>query len=226
MWSNIANNPSFTDLQVALYLLGAFGWVTAYILVLRKVMREEWVEFPAFIVAGNIAWEILWGFVLDLSFGGNFLLYLWRGGIILDAVMFYAIFQYGKHQYKMPFILKNYKILLVGIFISFGFMIYFYATGGYDLAMGFNSGMVLQIIHSVGCLLLFLNHSERRFSFSIGLARTIATDAFFFAYILLYREPQYFAITMCVIVLIVDIYYLYAVAKRNKEFDAREALAA
>lgn len=225
MWSQIANNPAFSDLQVALYLLGAFGWCASYILVIRKIIKEKWVEFPAFVIAGNIAWELLWGFFLDLSFGGMFLQYVWRGGFLMDVFMFYAIFRYGNKQYHMPFIHKNYHLLLVGVFFSFLFMVYFYAKHSYDLAMGFNSGMILNIIHSVGCLLLFLNHPKRRFSFWIGFTRVLATDVFFFAYILLYDIPQYFTITMCVIVAIIDFYYLYAVAKRNRQFNGKQTLA-
>ena len=217
MWEQIFNNPDFTKTQIIFYFLGAFGWWASYILVIRKIIREKWVEFPAFVIAANVAWEFLWGFIFDLHFGGIFLQYVWRGGFVMDAFMLYAIFRYGKSQYKTPFIRKNYHFLVAAAFVVFFLMIYFYVTQGYDLAMGFNSGMLLNMIHSFGCVLLFWDHPQRRFSTSIGITRFLGTNVFLFAYMVLYREPQYFTLTMLTITFIVDLFYIAEVIKRNRK---------
>lgn len=217
MWEQIFNNPDFSNTQIIFYFLGALAWFASYILVVRKIVKEKWVEFPAFVIAGNVAWEFLWGFVFDLSFGGMFLQYVWRGGFLLDVFMLYAIYRYGKKQYNMEFIQKNYSILVTGVFIAMMTMLYLYVEHGYDIAMGFNSGMILNIIHSVGCVLLLLNHPERKFSFGIGITRFMGTNVFFFAYLLFYNEVQYFSISMIIISIIVDVFYLSEIIKRNKK---------
>jgi hypothetical protein len=217
MLDQIFNNPDFSRLQIIFYFLGALGWFASYILVVRKIIREKWVEFPAFVIAGNVAWELLWGFVFDLSFGGMFLQYVWRGGFLLDVFMLYSIYRYGKTQYRMEFIRRNYAFLVTAVFISMLTMLYFYVDHGYDIAMGFNSGMILNIIHSAGCLLLLLNHPERKFSLWIGIFRFLGTNVFFFAYLMFYRETQYFSISMIVISIVIDTYYLSEVYKRNKK---------
>jgi len=216
MWTQIFNNPDFTNTQIILYFLGAFGWWASYLLVIRKIVKEKWVEFPAFVIAANVAWEFLWGFVFDLHFGGIMLQYVWRGGFLLDAFMLYAVYKYGKSQYKTEFIRKNYNLLVTGSLIAFFALIYFYVDHGYDLAMGFNSGMILNIMHSIGCILMFYDHPKRKFSTWIGITRFLGTNVFLFGYLLLYREPQYFTITMLIITFIVDLYYISEVVKRNR----------
>jgi hypothetical protein len=217
MLEQIFNNPDFTKTQIIFYFLGAFGWWASYLLVIRKIIKDKWVEFPAFVIAANVAWEFLWGFVFELHFGGIFLQYVWRGGFLLDAFMLYAIYRYGKSQYKTAFIRKNYVFLVTATFIAFLALIYFYVERGYDIAMGFNSGMLLNMIHSIGCVLLFWDHPKRKFSAWIGITRFLGTNVFLFAYLLLYREPQYFTITMLVITFTIDIFYITEVIKRNKK---------
>lgn len=223
MFEQIFNNPDFTNLQIIFYFLGAFGWWASYILVIRKIIKEKWVEFPAFVIAANVAWEFLWGFVFELHFGGIFLTYVWRGGFLMDAFMLYAVYRYGKNQYKMEFIRKNYAFLVTAAFVAFFALIYFYVDRGYDIAMGFNSGMMLNLMHSIGCLLLFYNHPERKFSTWIGITRFLGTNIFLFAYLLMYRHPQYFTITMLVITFITDIYYISEVIKRNRRMQTATA---
>ena len=215
--SSIFNNPDFTNIQIIFYFLGAFGWWASYILVIRKIIKDKWVEFPAFVIAANVAWEFLWGFIFDLSFGGIMLQYVWRGGFLLDAFMLYMVYKYGKSQYKTTFIRDNYYFLLTGALVSFFFLIYFYVRHGYDLAMGFNSGMILNLIHSIGCLLLFYDHPKRKFSEWIGITRFLGTNVFLFIYMLMYREPQYFTITMLTMTFIIDLYYISQVIKRNRQ---------
>jgi len=219
MLEQIFNNPEFSNLQIILYFLGAFAWFASYILVIRKIIKKKWVEFPAFVIAGNVAWEFLWGFVFDLSFGGIFLQYVWRLGFLLDVFMLYAVYRYAKSQYKTVFIRKNYYFLVSAVFISMIALLYFYVEHGYDIAMGFNSGMILNIICSIGCVLLLWDHPKRQFSFWIGFTRFLGTNVFFFAYLLLYTETQYFSITMIIISIIVDTYYRSEVLRRNKKLE-------
>ena len=223
MMSAIFNNPNFTQPQIIFYFLGAFAWCACYLLIIRKIIKEKWVEFPAFVIAANVAWEFLWGFVFELSFGGIFLTYLWRGGFLLDVVMLYFVFKYGKQQYKTEFIRKNYSFLVSATLVAFLALIYFFVDHGYDLAMGFNSGMILNIILSVGCVLLFYNHPDRKFSVWIGIMKFVASDIFLFIYLLYYRETQYFSITMLAICFIIDLYYIYAAAQRNKKLELAPA---
>jgi len=216
MLDQIFNNPDFSNAQIIIYFLGAFGWFISYMLVIRKIRLEKWVEFPAWAIAGNVGWEFLWGFVFELSFGGIFLQYLWRGGLLLDIYMLYAVYKYGKSQYNMEFIKKNFHLLVTGVLVSMTLLIYFFVEHGYDLEMGFNSGMILNLIHSIGCLMLFYEHPKRQFSAWIGISRFFGSSIFFFIYMLMYTPVQYFSITMLSITFIIDLYYIVQVIKRNK----------
>src|SRR6185436_6366379 len=63
------NTTDFTAFQLALFGVGCFGWVIAYVGVAVMFRKRKYVEIPAAAVAANIAWEFVWGFIYGSNMG-------------------------------------------------------------------------------------------------------------------------------------------------------------
>jgi hypothetical protein len=211
----IGTNETYTHVEVIIYLLGAFSWFLSYALVVRKILLEKFVEYPILAITANVVWEVLWGFVFELAFGGHILLVLWRLGTFLDIFMFYSVLRYGKVQVSVEFVRQNYIFVMLFAAACSGFIIYTFVKTGYDLPMGINSGMILNLMMAVLSLFLFWQMPERKFSFWIGFWRFLGTDVFFTIYIFILYPNLSFPITLCVINILLDGLYLVLVYRRR-----------
>ena len=214
---SLFTSDKYTILQLSMYYLGASAWLITYMLVIRKILKEKFVEFPAIVICANVAWELLWGFAFKLDFGGPILLWAWRAGFIMDAFMLFATLKYGSSQTTIPFIKKKFKTIMSTAFLCFGVIIYFYVKEGYDLPMGFNSGMILNLLMSALCIILVLRLHDRKFSRAIAWGKFLASSVFLNAYIWLIPGPFNMSRVLCVICFFLDIYYIYLVYTRVKE---------
>lgn len=211
------HNPRYSDLALYSYYLGALFWLITYALVIIRIVKGKFLEFPAIVIAANVAWELLWGFVFELSFGGPILQYSWRFGFLMDAFMLYTALKYAKSQIDIPDLFKWIKLIVISFFLfSFGFL-YFYVKEGFDLPMGFNSGMLLNVFMSVLCILFLLRRPNHQFSIWIAISRFIATDVFFTIYIYNVDQPVWFAIFLCWTCVVLDSIYIYLVASRRRK---------
>ncbi|MBX7109144.1 MAG: hypothetical protein K1X61_10900 [Chitinophagales bacterium] len=216
MVHSLFTSDNYTFFELLMYYLGATFWVITYILVVRKIIVYKSVEFPVIVICANVPWEFLWGFVFKLDFGGPYLLWFWRFGNFLDMFMLYSALRYGAAQFSSALVQKHFRPFALGAVAMFAILNYFYTKAGYDLAMGFNSAMILNVLQSALCIQMVLNLPNQKFSFSIGLARMIATDVCFTAYIVSHSPQAYFPIAMCIICFILDGFYLYLVNRQNK----------
>lgn len=216
---SLFTSDKYTVLQLSMYYLGAAAWLTTYMLVIRKIIKEKFVEFPAIVICANVSWELLWGFAFKLDFGGPVLLWAWRAGFFMDAFMLFATIKYGASQATIPLIKKHFKAIMSIAFLCFGVIIYFYVKEGYDLPMGFNSGMLLNLLMSTLCIILILRLHERKFSSAIAWGKFLASSVFLNAYIWLVPGPFNMSRALCVICFFLDIYYIYLVKNRKREFE-------
>jgi hypothetical protein len=179
------------------------------------------MEFPVVAVMANISWELLWGFVFKLDFGGAPLLYLWRAGTMLDAVILYGCIRYGRYESTIPVSKRAWPFLMVGGVLLWGVLNYSFTKQGYDLPMGFNSGMILNLMMSALCILLVLRNPAKEYSLAVAILRTAATDILFMAYIMMVNPAAHFAITLGTICLALDLYYIYLlISLKNKRRKA------
>jgi len=216
MLEQLIGTTEFSPLQVGIYYCGAISWFISYILVVRRIIREKFIDYPVLAITANVVWEVLWGFAFELSFGGNYLLTLWRLGTFLDIFMFYSVLRYGKIQVSVAFLQKNYVPTMIFAAIVSTICIYTYVKTGYDLPMGINSGMILNLLMAVLSILLLWQLPNQKFSFWVGFWRFLGTDVFFTIYIFDIYSDLLFPVVLCVINFGLDTFYLYLVYQRNR----------
>ena len=217
MFEELLTSDKYSSFQIGMYYLGAICWFLSYVVVLRRAFKLKFIEFPIMAVSANVIWEFIWGFLFELDFGGNYLLTLWRMGFGLDVLIFYTVLKYGKIQVSTPQITKYYVPIMLFASLCSGVLIYTYKVSGYDLPMGINSGMILNVMMSALAILLIWQLQDKEFSFWAGFLRFLGTDVFFFIYIVSVYPTLSFPVAMCVICFILDFYYLYLTIRRKKE---------
>jgi len=211
------NDYGYTPFQITMYLIGGACWFVSYsIVVHRVVFKDGFLEYPIMSVTANVIWEFLWGFVIGLQFGGVYLLTLWRVVFALDVFMFYTVLTKGKVQVSLPIIRKYYVPIMLIAITFWGAMIYSFYQSGADLPMGYNSGMILNVMMSTLCLLLFFKFPDKKFSFWAGFFRAIATDIFYTIYIADRSPDLWFPLITGFVSFVLDTLYVVLVYKRNK----------
>ena len=147
IWQQLISDPTgtYTPTEMYLYYAGAAAWLVTYALVIRKIIKEKFVEFPALIIAANVSWELLGGFVLgypsivqsgigwpDLPehaqtpvvFGGPILLWAWRAGSLMDVFMLISCLRYGAKQTSEEWLKKIWKPMILIGFCCFAAILY------------------------------------------------------------------------------------------------------
>jgi hypothetical protein len=207
----------YPDYALYAYYMGALFWIITYAMVIYRIVKHKFLEFPAIVIAANVSWELLWGFVFNFAFGGPILQYAWRLGFFLDVFMLYSAFRFAKDQVDIPHLKEWMKFTVPAVFLFFLGAIYFYVIEGFDLPMGFNSGMFLNLFMGVLCLLFLLRRPNYPFSLWIGIGRFIATDVFFTIYIYNVRQHVYLSIYLCWTCIVVDLIYIIALLHFRKK---------
>lgn len=231
--------PEWPTAAVAWYYGGAFFWLLTYVLIIRRIIKYKTVELPGIVIAGNVAWEIVGGFLIyktgsDLAFGGTILLWAWRAGAIMDAYMLIAVYRFGKKQEIYAWMQKNYFLIITFAFLGAGAMTYTFYQSHYDLAMLYNSGIILNVVMSAWCIGLFMRLKDFDFSPTIAWTKALATSVCFT--IFLYLAPvellpqtgaelpnKWFPSVVAAVTVPLDLIFIVLVTKRRK---ARKAAAA
>lgn len=222
MWHDLIHSDTYPLSAMIFYYLGAVAWLTTYVMIVRRIFKDKFVEFPVIVVAGNVSWEIIGGFIIypPLPFGGELLLYGWRAGVILDAIILYGVFKYGHKQWNHPLLQKYHALITTIAFFGLGALTYTYYTAGYDLPMMFNSGMLLNLVMSVLCINLFLLKPDYRFSPYIAWGKFLASSVFFMIYLFIVKPDAYFSVVLGVLCFILDITYIVMATKRWRAMAA------
>lgn len=216
MIDQFLHNSRYSDLALYAYYFGALFWLITYVLVIVRIVKFKSLEFPAVVIAANVAWELLWGFVFKFSFGGPILQYSWRFGFLMDAFMLYSAFRFAKSQVDIPALQKYIKPIVALVFLFSLALIYLFAIERFDLPMGFNSGMLLNVFMSVLCILYLLRRPNFQFSLWIGISRFIATDIFFTIYVYNVNQNMWFSMLLCWTCFALDLTYIYLVYQQRK----------
>lgn len=216
MIEQFLHNPRYSDLALYSYYFGALFWLLTYVLVIVRIVKDKFLEFPAIVIAANVAWELLWGFVFNFSFGGPILQYSWRFGFVMDAFMLYTAFRFAKSQVDIQSLQKYMKPITALVFLFSLAAIYLFAIGRFDLPMGFNSGMLLNLMMSILCLLFLLRRPDYPFSVWIGILRFIATDIFFVIYAYNVDQHMWLSKLLCWTCFALDFTYIVLAYQRRK----------
>lgn len=138
-----------------LTMLGNVLWIIAYVGIVAKCFKQKTYGVPIASAALNIAWEALFSTIFKSP------VFLWWisavGWLIIDIIIVYQIFRYGRSDQRVPELRKHYYLILIGIFgsclgLMYTFVIYFNDT------LGFTSAFVINFVMST----LFVTFLWRR----------------------------------------------------------------
>ncbi len=214
-WINL---EKYTPAQLILFAIAALFWVLTYVLVIREAFKQKYVGIPIAAVAANFAWEILWSVVFKTDMG---LLFEWgyRIWCILDIVIVYLLFQYGYKQIDNENQRKGFKPFFVFGVLSWMAGIYFF-TKQYGDPIGANTAYLVNANMSA-LFILLLQRQPQQIAIALRydvawykMLGTALTSVFcFWVY-----PYQYFMLSMTVVTFILDITYIYLIAKYRKEY--------
>lgn len=215
---SLFNLKEYTAPQLALYALGAYLWVVAYLIYVRNGFKYQVVEMPAFAAAGNIGWELNWAlfFTTDL---GPLCVWAHKAWFILDLVIFYLLLRHGHKQTDLPWIKRYWSPLVVFVFICSAVFYGTFVKQGFDVGSTIQSAYICQLpISFLYIPLLLRQTSLDGWSWWAGWARTLGTGVIgVFAFM---RYPELpFLLGMAVIATVVDLFYMYLLTRRLKELS-------
>lgn len=219
------NRALYPPLQV-LFLAGGFVfWLAAYKEILVGVHRYKIVEIPMIVVTMDIAWEFCWGFLLENDFG-----WLFRAGciiwFIMDVYINYNTIKYGRKLVTNPWISRNYIYIYLFILVGSGCITYFMRVLAEDDGIGLVSAYLINLVISGSYLYQLLNYPELRgkgFRYKVAWTKFLGTGSISVACFLHFPE-NHFLHTMCVMVFIMDVVYIYLYKNYEKEPDLIQSI--
>lgn len=215
MWFNTLK---YSPLHLAIFLVGCFLWVIAYIAVIRHAIQQKFLVLPAGAVVANFAWEWLWGFVFKPDMG----LVVWWGyrtWAILDIAILFFLFKYGREQLITTQGRKYFAPMVAFGLVSWFSALYFFIRDGLDISIGANSAYIINAMMSAMYIVMVAKHPDiRRFSFRIAWTKCVGTGLtslfmFITPTLTMYGTDEVpakrgFLLTLCILTLILDVIFM------------------
>lgn len=212
------NLDDYTITQHFLFAIGAFLWVVAYVKLIFRFKKIQFIEIPLIAICANFSWEFLWGFVFKTNMG-TFYQWGYRLWFILDIFIVYALFKYGKNQFTLPQLKgKALSFILFGM-ASWAAFLYFFIDE-YDLEMthmGAFSGYILNTMMSALYPVLFLKLNQPKlFSRLAGWSKGVGT--FLISIFCFLKFPEYgWLLVMCVVTTLLDAWYIFLIETNRSD---------
>lgn len=205
-WLNLEN---YTIAELSCFLIGVVFWIYAYFQVIIDNHKNKTLGLPIAAVCLNFGWEV--GAVLffkeHIDMGKIFVIgySIW---LIMDIIIVYQMFKYGKSQIDSEYIKKrlNY-ILIVGLMGSITAHSFFFIEG-FELPMGVIAGYIINAIMSVAYCSLVFNKNFNGVSIPIAWAKGLGTAIISICFFMKYPDKN-FLTTMYIMTFIFDAAYLY-----------------
>ncbi len=215
MLHHLFNLKDYTVADHVFFASGCLLWVFTYVIVIRNIIKKQFVEIPLVAVCANFAWEFLWSFVFKTDMGE---LYVWgyRIWFFLDCFIVYGLFKYGVKQVALPLIAKYYSLVTAICILSWGVMLYFYIKlwDAPVTHMGANSGYILNVMMSALFITFFLRYNQPgSFSYLSAWFKGVGTILITVFCFLHFTDG--FLLSMCVITGILDVIYIYLLHKNH-----------
>lgn len=208
VWLNL---DYYTPFQLILFGIGAVLWLVNYGVLIRKVVKEKFVEMPAAVLCANFAWEFIWGFVFTQNMGAILGIgyQLW---FVLDCYIVYGFYKYGYKQVNAS-VIPYYRGIFTFALVGWAVVLYFFVKQGYDNPIGATSAYVINILISSLYVFLFLRTENKSvFSFTTAWTKCVGTGLISLMCILVWPQ-NLFLICMCVICFLLDVFYIYLFVK-------------
>lgn len=223
-WINL---KEFTPYELIVTAIGWTLWIALYIMIIKKIKTDKYVEMPWICALGNISWEFTWGFFFYQTINlGEFFIWSYRAWFFLDIYILWGVFKYGSKQIDIPEIKKNINWLIL---VVIGLWVALYSTfiaSGFDHKWGSQSAYISNVLISTLYITLFLRQwKQRKFSKAMAWSKMLGTMAYTIVYFN-FDPPNIFVHVIGGVVFLLDISYLYLLyTKQGKEWVQQTALA-
>jgi hypothetical protein len=208
--------------------LCGIGWIVAYIDALRIGFRDKTYAIPFLTLAMNFTWEILYTIQGYHVFGyhvSTYVNFLW---VLIDVGILYTYFKYGRKEVKAS---DTIFYLQAFLFIILSYVIHYYTFHWLGIVKGaLYSGFIINFIMSF----LFVRLFYRRGG-STGQSLLIAVSKCFgtFSSTVLIGMigsktaggVNKYILYMGLIILVVDLFYIYLLVKDKKSKQHKVKLA-
>ena len=218
-----------SPLVMGVLIFANLMWAIAYVLIIYHGFKYKTYGVPMVAICLNISWEFIYSFIIMDPNPIRLLLY--RIWFVLDCIIIFQLFIYGKKAQLLPYLKEHYHVFLVTTLISAYFgMTYFIAY--YDDHTGAESALIINLLMSVLFVFLFLQRNTMR-GLSYGAAWTKMIGTALTSVVVYYLYPPEkpdqhdfrFLTFLSVLIFLWDILYIFLLRNHRKiEKIQQEAL--
>jgi len=201
------NTQKYSVPLLVLFGVGCFGWVVAYVAIVKNALKNRFLEIPAGAVVANIAWEFVWGFLYPNELG-RFFSWGYRAWFFFDLAIVYMLFRYGERQVELSELQAVFKPACVFGIAAWAVGIYFFVGEGYDTGYGAISGYILNTMMSALYVVILLRHGELYdFSLVVAWSKMLGT-ALLTVFNFVVQSGNPYLLLLCLLTLALDLLYI------------------
>ncbi|UKN02042.1 hypothetical protein K6119_00750 [Paracrocinitomix mangrovi] len=222
-WINL---KEFSPYELIVTSIGWIFWITLYILIIKKIREEKYVEMPWICALGNISWEFTWGFFFYQTINlGEFFVWSYRAWFFLDIYILWGVFKYGKKQIDIPEIKQYFNWLVLAVIAIWIALYATFIASGFDHKWGSQSAYISNVVISTLFITLFLRQwRQRKFSKLMAWCKCLGTLAYTIVYFN-FDFPNIFVHVIGGVVFLLDISYLIMLYKmQGKNWKVEEQI--
>ena len=198
-----------------LMVVGGTFWSLTYVLIIIRGFKDKTFGMPFVALSANISWEAMFSFVRPHLPPQLYIDYAW---FLLDLVIVFQFFRYGRSEFPKISALKSRLLFLASVSASFA-AIYFtcYKLGDWN---GAYAAFGQNLLMSVLFIRMFYRREEvRGQSFLIALFKMLGTGISSVAFYL-YQPVSHQSIVLPLLyisIFVCDIIYLAVVYQKSRE---------
>lgn len=201
------NTSEYSVPLLVLFGVGCFGWVVAYVAIVKNTLRNGFLEIPAGAVVANIAWEFVWGFLYPNELG-RFFSWGYRVWFFFDLAIVYLLFRHGHLQVELAELKAIFRPACVFGIAAWAVGVYFFVGEGYDTGYGAISGYILNTMMSALYVVLILRHGHLQdFSLLVAWSKMLGT-ALLTVFNFVVQSGNPYLLALCLLTLALDLLYI------------------
>jgi hypothetical protein len=226
MIDTLVNTADYSTPELILFGVGCYMWVIVYILYIKEIRKGQCIGMPVFAACSNFAWEIVWGVIPPSTDMGPLLVWAYRGWFLLDLYIIAGVYRFGAAQIETPALKRYFKPMVVITVLGMTVLYFFFKREGYDTSIGATSAYIAQMFISVLYVVLLLRHQKYVWqSLPISILRMVGTGLNT-VFLFLHYPHLHFLLSLGVMSLIIDNFYIYLFIAGRKKRVPEPALAA
>ncbi len=214
--NTLLNTTDYSIPELILFCTGCFMWIVVYLIYVKNIYKNQFIEMPVIAAGSNFAWEWIWGFAFHTDMG---LLCQWfyQAWIIIDLYIIYGVFRYGYKQFAFDFSREKSVWITLASILFFSCIYYFMVVQGFDTSIGSHTAYVCQFILSGFYLGFIISRKDvEGFSPTANWLRTYGTGLIS-VFMFLHYTGDYLLHTLCVGSFVLDNLFLYVFYQKRRE---------